>query len=600
MVIWSMTIAILLFTILVLVSTPAFPDPTISLELLTSNLDQPVFLTHDGDGSGRLFIVEQSGRIRILKGGKLLVVPFLDIQTKVTSEGELGLLGLAFHPDFSDNRRFFLNYTREFDSQIQTVITEYRASQSNPDVAEPQEKVILGFDQPFTNHNGGMLAFGPDGLLYIGTGDGGSGGDPFGNAQDTNTLLGKILRIEVDEGDPYGIPSDNPFVGEVGTRGEIWAYGLRNPWRFSFDRSGGRLFAGDVGQNDWEEIDLIPRGGNLGWNVTEGNHCFPPGVSQCETSGQVLPIGEYDRSEGGSVTGGYVYRGLQQTTLWGSYLFGDFATGRIWALTERVGGVWEQKELLRTGFPISSFGEDEKGEIYVLDYSNGRVHRIGFGWRELLAQVADGKTPVGRVQSVVFVVNTSDQELSGALQFISGDGLVRSVSVNGAASQTIPVMLGPKSAIALRTDGTSNPLFAGWAELKADARFNASGLLVLRSPAEEALAEAGVGSSPLRRDFSAFVSREFAFDMGTALAIANPSQTEGVSVEVTLRELGGVALSKTFELGPREQIARFIEEIGDLNPDFEDTANVSATSEVIVTVLRTKSGIHSASLPAGH
>jgi len=321
-----------------------------------------------------MFVVEQAGRIRILSAGAILPAPYLDIRDRVRLGDELGLLGLAFHPRYPTNGRFFVNYTRNGPEGLETVIAEYAVSPTDPNLAlRDSERILLRFRQPFVNHNGGMLAFGPDGFLYIGTGDGGSGGDPQGNGQNVETFLGKILRIDVDSGAPYSSPPDNPFVGQRG-HDEIWAYGLRNPWRFSFDRATGRLFAGDVGQVTREEIDIITRGRNYGWNIMEGTLCFLPSVN-CNRTGLTLPIHDYGRSLGSSVTGGYVYRGRAAPSLTGKYIFGDFGSGRLFALTEISGGQWEAEELLATGFNISSFGEDSSGELYVLDYG-GSVRQI--------------------------------------------------------------------------------------------------------------------------------------------------------------------------------------------------------------------------------
>ena len=351
-------------------------QPQVSLQPVSVGLEAPVLVTHAGDGSGRLFIVEQRGRIRVLRGGQLLSQPYLDIAGKVESGGEKGLLGLAFHPQFPQTRRFFVNYTTRAAGQLKTVVAEYLASTTNPDVAEPGERILLEIDQPFDNHNGGNLAFGSDGFLYIGTGDGGSGGDPLGNAQNRGSLLGKMLRLDVDSGVPYGIPPDNPFRATPGARPEIWAYGLRNPWRFSFDRLTGDLFAGDVGQDTREELDILVKGGNYGWNITEGTICYPPSVSSCSRVGLTDPIADYGRDEGNSVTGGFVYRGPSaRNPLWGSYIFGDFGSGRIWRLFQTGSGQWQREELLRTGFNISSFGEDERGELYVIDYS-GTINQL--------------------------------------------------------------------------------------------------------------------------------------------------------------------------------------------------------------------------------
>ena len=346
----------------------------VELTEVASGLNRPLFLTHTGDGSGRIFVVEQGGFIRILDNGSLLGTPFLDISSgfNLISAGERGLLGLAFHPDYDSNGRFFINYTRSVNSQLQTVIQEHQVS-GNPNVAGQNGAVLLSFDQPAGNHNGGWLGFGPaDGYLYISAGDGGGRDDPDGWGQDLSTLLGKIHRIDIDSGFPYGIPASNPFVGVKGARGEIWAYGLRNPWRASFDPSSGRLFVGDVGQGKWEEVDIIEESKNYGWDIMEAEACHEP-PSGCDMTGLELPIDFYGRSLGQSVTGGYVYHGQQIPALVGDYIFGDYSTGRIWVLTEGPGG-WSRTELFDTALNISSFGVDEDDELYV-------VHHGGSIWK---------------------------------------------------------------------------------------------------------------------------------------------------------------------------------------------------------------------------
>lgn len=346
----------------------------IELQQIATGFTRPVYLTHAGDDSGRLFVVEQAGRILILRDGQALSTPFLDIRDRVESGGEKGLLSVAFHPQYKENGRFFVNYTARKEGILKTVIAEYRVSPSNPDLADRTEKIILEIEQPFGNHNGGLNKFGSDGFLYIGLGDGGAAGDPLNNGQSLETLLGKILRIDVDSRESYAIPSDNPFVGMTNAQGEIWAYGLRNPWRFSFDRCTGRLFAGDVGQNRLEEIDLIEKGKNYGWRIMEGSQCYDP-PTLCNTQGLELPIAEYDHSLGCSVTGGYVYRGTQYPALIGHYLFGDYCSGRIWSLTENSSGRWTMRQLIDSPFSISSFGEDEQGELYVVHYG-GAIYRV--------------------------------------------------------------------------------------------------------------------------------------------------------------------------------------------------------------------------------
>ncbi len=349
---------------------PAGTAPALELiPTVTAGLKNPLYLTHAGDDSGRLFVVEQVGRVRIIQKGRLLDAPFLDLTNRVRSGGERGLLGLAFHPRYRQNRRYVVSYTREPDGA--TVVAEYRASEDS-NRSETTEKVLLTVPQPYANHNGGMVEFGPDGFLYIARGDGGSGGDPGNRAQNREELLGKILRIDVDHGTPYAIPSGNPFAAGGG-RPEIFAYGLRNPWRFSFDRETGELWAADVGQDDWEEIDLIRRGENYGWRIMEGAHCFHPKTG-CQTTGLILPVAEY-RNQGPrcSITGGYVYRGAGIPTLRGAYLFGDYCSGEVMTLSNGRAGA--PLVLLSTGLKISSFGQDQAGELYVVGHE-GTVHRL--------------------------------------------------------------------------------------------------------------------------------------------------------------------------------------------------------------------------------
>ncbi len=350
---------------------------TIRLERVVSGLRTPTGIASAHDGSGRLFITEKAGTVRIVRGGELLPQAFLDIRNLVGSGGsEQGLLGLAFHPRYATTGVFFVNYT---DRNGDTVVARYRAS-ADPERADPASAtVVLAVKQPAANHNGGHLAFGPDGKLYIGLGDGGGAGDRFGNAQNPAALLGKMLRIDVDAGEPYAIPSDNPFRDRPGYRPEIWALGLRNPWRYSFDRATGDLYIADVGQNAYEEVNFQPassRGGeNYGWPRMEGTHCYPSGAA-CDRGGLVLPVGEYGRSGGCSVTGGYVYRGRSELALTGAYFFADFCSGTFWSLHRDAAGQWVQTELLRSGVSISSFGEDEAGELYVVGYNNGTLYRL--------------------------------------------------------------------------------------------------------------------------------------------------------------------------------------------------------------------------------
>ena len=365
---------------------PAAGDPAavrLELQPVVGGLDTPVAVANAGDGSGRLFVVEKKGFIRVVQNHVLADTPFLDITDRVGSlSSEQGLLGLAFHPDYAGNGLFFVNYT---DLEGDTVVARF-ATSGDPNRAQAgSEAVILTLEQPAANHNGGHLAFGRDGYLYVGTGDGGGAGDQYANGQNGQTLLGAMLRLDVDGGAPYTVPGTNPFVGRPDVRDEIWALGLRNPWRYSFDRLTGDLFIADVGQNQYEEVNFQPAdsagGQNYGWPIMEGRHCYPAD-RPCERAGLMLPAREYDHSRGCSVTGGYVYRGQEFPILTGIYLFGDYCSGRIWGLAPAGNGDWQVAELAQMDGQLSSFGEDERGELYLLDMGRGEILKIA-------AQAAD-------------------------------------------------------------------------------------------------------------------------------------------------------------------------------------------------------------------
>ncbi len=353
----------------------SFPDPAaFTWAPLVSGLVRPTDFADAG--GGRLLVLEQPGRVRVISGGQLLPDAFLDLTARVGSSGnEQGLLGIALHPQFASNGFFYLDYT---DLNGDTVVARFYAPPGALQADAASERALLNTDQPFANHNGGSLAFGPDGYLYIGMGDGGSGGDPQGNGQKLSTLLGKILRIDVDSGEPYAIPPDNPFANGESGRAEIWAYGLRNPWRFSFDRATGDLYIADVGQNAWEEVDYLPAGApggaNFGWNIREGANPFrgeaPAGVQLIE------PVAQYPHPEGCSVTGGFVYRGAALPALNGIYLYGDYCNGRIWGLLRAPDGGWQNRLLFETGTNLSSFGQDASGELYLLDQRSGSVLKL--------------------------------------------------------------------------------------------------------------------------------------------------------------------------------------------------------------------------------
>ncbi len=412
-----------------------------------TGLTAPVALAHAGDGSGRLFIVQQTGEIVIWDGAQVLATPFLDLSATVTCCGERGLLGLAFHPDYATHSDFFVNYTRTVGGQLETVVSRFTVS-ADPDVADAgSEEELLVFDQPAANHNGGQLAFGPDGYLYVATGDGGGGGDPFENGQALDTVLGKILRLDVDAApDPglaYAIPPDNPFAGVAGARGEIWAYGLRNPWRFSFDRALGDLWIGDVGQNAWEEIDRQPAasggGENYGWDCREGAHVYadPNGDMNvtCPAGGFTEPVLEYAHAGGRcSVTGGFRYRGADEPRLRGVYLYGDLCTGEIFGTVPRCDSVWQSRLLLDAPFTLTSFGEDEAGEVYVTQYVGGnpppatsKVHLLA------LAPGSDGPDLVPSPDPVAFGTVEAGDTVSATLTLANANAGPETLGVSLAS-----------------------------------------------------------------------------------------------------------------------------------------------------------------------
>ncbi len=507
--------------------------PRIELQPLLSGLVQPVYLTSARDGTDRRFIIEQPGRIRVLQPGAGAATVFLDIAGRVLAGGERGLLGLAFHPQFRTNRRFFVNYTRRPDGA--TVVAEYRVS-ADPNIAEQAETVHLTILQPFENHNGGMIEFGPDSFLYIGMGDGGSGNDPGNRAQNIEDLLGKILRIDVDRPQsasaPYSSPSTNPFFGSPG-RDEIFATGLRNPWRFSFDRATGQLYAADVGQGAREEIDIVSLGGNYGWRLLEGTRCTNLGPGSCADSRFIAPIAEYNNTGAAgrcSITGGYVYRGSQQSLPPGAYIYGDYCSGEILMLREGV-----QTVLLDTSLNISSFGEDEAGELYVVAIG-GSVQRI--------------TNPDGGTSSTAMSFSTAD-----------------------------------RGAFSISTSGRSPSLLTGYARIQANggdplpsgvaiARLTRNGVVV---------SEASIPASPLISGGRFYA--EAGPSINTGVAIANPSDG-AVTLSFFFTDGNGNDLGHgTTAIAARGQVSAFLNGApfngpGAINGTFSFTASfpVSATA----------------------
>jgi glucose/arabinose dehydrogenase len=377
----------------------SLPPLNVKLTQVARGLTSPVGMAAPNDGSNRLFVIEQTGKIKIIKNGEVVSTPFLNVSDKLDglniAYSEKGLLGLAFHPDYKTNGRFFIYYSAPAsgkDVDHKSIVAEYKVSATNPDVADTKETIIMEIIQPESNHNGGCLVFGKDGYLYIGLGDGGGAGDKHGttgNGQNLNTWLGKILRIDVNGKKPYAVPADNPFVNRSNAKPEIYAYGLRNPWRFSFDRTTGTLFCGDVGQDAWEEIDIIEKGKNYGWRILEGTHCYNPSTN-CNTKGLTMPIDEYSHGTGISICGGHMYRGKMFPSLHGTYIFSDWS-GKVFYLKQQPDKTWKRGEVIADdnksndmGSKINSMGEDANGEIYLITQKlfgpkspTGVVYRIG-------------------------------------------------------------------------------------------------------------------------------------------------------------------------------------------------------------------------------
>jgi uncharacterized protein (TIGR03437 family) len=483
----------------------------IRLVEIASGLRNPTDIQHAGDGSGWLYIAQQNGVIRVVENGRLLAEPLLDIQSKTRAIGECGLLGLAFPPGFAARRYFYVNYTNPACST--SVVARYRLSAAG---AAPAEEVILTQPQPFTNHNGGQLRFAPDGFLWIAFGDGGSAGDPPNNAQSGQTWLGKILRIDVESGQsPYRVPADNPFAADSRYLPEIWATGLRNPWRFSFDRETGDLWIGDVGQNRAEEVNFTragSRGGeNYGWRLMEGLRCFTSG---CSPDRLVLPVHEYDTRNRGdvSVTGGFVYRGARYPTLAGTYIYGDYGSGRIWGLRPE-GGQFRNRLLLEGRPGISTFGEDEAGEVYVADHGGGRVYRIE-------ATAAQPQRP-----SAAAAVNAASFEpgaVAGSALTVFGAAIAAGPGITAASTIPLPRSLG---GLAVKVNGRDAPIYAvadvnGTSQVNIQVPWETTG-----DKASIVLARDGVSSLPLEVPLLAAQPGVFAAGGNTAILVRPSDQT---------------------------------------------------------------------------
>jgi uncharacterized protein (TIGR03437 family) len=431
-------------TATLLFSIPLFAQE-IKLTSLVSGISSPTGIENAADGTGRLFFLQQNGIVRIFQNGALATQPFLDIRSKTTTDSERGLLGLAFPPNFATKRRFYVNYTNLSGN---TVIAQYKLSANDNQADATSEVILLTITQPFANHNGGQIRFGPDGYLYIGMGDGGSGGDPSGNGQNRNALLGKMLRIDVEtQPGTIVIPPTNPFVNVAGTRPEIWAVGMRNPWRFNFDRATGDLWIADVGQDAYEEVDFQPassKGGeNYGWNTMEGLHCYKAG---CSTTGLTLPVAEYPHGPECSITGGFVYRGANSPGLRGTYLYADYCSGKIWGL-ERQGTGWANRTLMTaSGFAITTFGQDEAGELYLANANNGTIYRI------------DGSAaPRINTSGIVNAASFATGATAGSLETVFVSGVLANPGSVSATNIPLPLAL---NQVSITVNGTPAPILA--------------------------------------------------------------------------------------------------------------------------------------------
>ena len=558
--------------------------PVVHLQELVSGLDQPIAVKNAGDGSGRLFVLERAGRIRIIEGGDLRPEPFLDISDQVDVIGEGGLIGLAFHPDFPSNGVFLVNYTASMAGTYRIVVSRFRTSTQSPNQADPAEEVILEIGHQTLIHNGGELAFGRDGYLYISVGDGAFMEELGDLAQDLSSLSGKILRIDVDQ-DPYGIPPDNPFVGEEGARGEIWAYGFRNPFRMSFDRLTDRLYVGDVGEAHAEEIDLVVRGGNYGWRNLEGDQCFPPSVEDCGQEGFVAPIAVYGRDKGVAVIGGLVYRGPTPTELWGSYFFSDFVSGRVWELREISGGRFRRRQVGLLGMLAASWGEDERGEILIPGIQNGKLFKLLFSWFENHAQVVSGVFGDLRLTTRFDFHNLSDQPAQGTLRFLNADGQPQAVMIDGGSTSDLPIELDSGESRSLTLDPEHNR-FQGWALSLTDGPLSSSvHFLVGETGGLEPVPVSTASPSTWSKKSRVLVVREGL--LSAAFAIVNP-WNEPASVGLLLSEDVEIA---RFDLEPLQQITFHLATLAGVPPDYQGPVLLESDEEVAVTAVATVGGV---------
>lgn len=537
-------------------------EPPLRLRRVVAGLRNPTDIQAPRDGSRRLFFAQQDGLLRLFRDGALLDAPFLDLRAKTRAGGERGLLGLVFPPDFAAKGHFYVNYT---DLAGDSVIAGYRIRPDNPDLADAtSETVVLTQRQPFANHNAGQLAFGPDGYLYLGFGDGGGARDPQNNAQNPRTWLGKMLRLDTESESRYRVPPDNPFVGRPDILPEIWALGLRNPWRYSFDRETGDLWIADVGQNRAEEINFQPgssRGGeNYGWNIMEGFECL---IAGCRPEPNFTPaVHEYGRSEGISVTGGYVYRGALYPNLRGLYIYGDYGSGRIWGL-RREDGRWVNRLLLASGKAISTFGEDEAGELYLADHAAGEIFT--------LEGQPDRDPPPRFVPEAVTNAASGEPGLvPGSLATISGERLAASQGVRLAARLPLPRML---DGVQVLVNGEPAPVL-GSAAIDGRAQINFQTPLRAGGAATATVVALrnGVASEPLRVPVLAAQPGVFTLDGATAVVVHHDDNSltsrerplrRGEAAYLLATGLGAVTFPPPDGVAaPRDPLSRVVASVG--------------------------------------
>ncbi len=577
---------LLLFSLLALSSRTPLARAVVYVEEFLSGFDRPIAVKSAGDGSDRLFVLERAGTIRIIENGQLQGTHFLDITGQVDTIGEGGLVGLAFHPNFAANGIFFVCYTASEASEYRVVVSRFHVSGSSRNQADPREEVILDIDHQTLVHNGGELAFGRDGYLYISVGDGAFMEELGDLAQDLTSLSGKILRIDVDQ-DPYGIPPDNPFVGHPDAREEIWAYGFRNPFRMSFDRFSGRLFVGDVGENRVEEIDLVLRGGNYGWRHLEGGECFPPSIEDCDREGLEPPIAAYahDDNSPNAVIGGLVYRGGAPTGLWGSYLFSDFISGKVWELQEVFQGRFKRRQVGLLGMPAASWGEDEQGEIFIPGLENGKIFKLLFAWIENYAQVVSGVFGQLRMTTRFDFHNLSEHPVRGVLRFLSRDGQPEAVRIGDGSTSDMMMELDRGESKSLTLDPDPNR-FQGWALTLLDGPVSSSvHFLQAEGEGRDLVPVATVSASTWAETTRVYIVQ--GDPPGAALAIVN-FWNEPASVGILLSENQEIG---RFDLEPRHQVTLHLAGVPGFPAGYRGPILIHADGEVAVTAVATAGGL---------